>query len=374
MTIKSSPIRIVYVIPTFSAGGAEMQQLNIIRALNVTDFDWHLVIFKGSADLINHVPEGLRSRISVFGYDHPLDVISLVRIIRLILGRRPEILHTHMFSANLFGRFIKVLRPSLKLINHYHGLSNWMQGLSLLVERSTNSLVDRCLVVSEASKSVRVNRDGVGEDKVEKILNSIDPARISDGLVDAQGSKRVVGSAFRLGTASRLIPLKQIELQIDLVKRLLSDGVRVELHIAGDGNHRDILKAYAGSLDLSRYVQFHGHVEHVGLFLAGLDCFCITSETEDSPLSIIEAMAVGLPVLAHDVGGVRELVDGVEQACVVESVSSQYEEVKAFLERQKNLPLSAKQELSERTIKNFGAPRYLARLSKIYREVVRADS
>ena len=118
---------------------------------------------------------------------------------------------------------------------------------------------------------------------------------------------------------ARLVPLKNLQLLLEataIVRDRLPD---VHLLIVGDGPEAGMLKHRAAGLDLSDRVTFAGQVAHgdMPMFYRSADVFALSSEFDNSPNAVLEAMACGLPVVATDVGGVRQFVTDGDGGIVV---------------------------------------------------------
>jgi len=120
----------------------------------------------------------------------------------------------------------------------------------------------------------------------------------------------------RIGTVGALRAEKNLPRLLRAVAVVARDHA-VELHVVGDGPQRDQLEAETRRLGLGDRVRFHGHVARPETVLATLDIFALASDTEQMPLTLLEAMAAGLPVVATDVGDVRTLVPRDSAAGVV---------------------------------------------------------
>ncbi len=169
------------------------------------------------------------------------------------------------------------------------------------------------IAVSDAVRREMCAYYDLPADRVITVRNGIDV----DDFADESGStprSPQTGSrgSFVIGTAARLVPGKGLEGLLDAIAQLHAQGVRCELRVAGDGSLRSPLAHLSERLNVAASVTFLGHVHDMRDFYRRLDMFVLPSSSEGLPLSLLEAMAAGVPVVASHVGGIPEvIVDGV---------------------------------------------------------------
>jgi glycosyltransferase involved in cell wall biosynthesis len=117
------------------------------------------------------------------------------------------------------------------------------------------------------------------------------------------------GNDFRFVTVGRLVALKNVRMQLEALAQLGATPRRVHLQVIGDGPERQTLQTHARDLGISDRVEFVGFRQDIEALLAQADAFILTSRSEGIPISILEAMRSGLPVIATNVGGVPLLVE-----------------------------------------------------------------
>jgi glycosyltransferase involved in cell wall biosynthesis len=120
-----------------------------------------------------------------------------------------------------------------------------------------------------------------------------------------------------VGTVARLSPEKNLHRLVDAFAMLVRDGRRALLVIVGDGPERDSLTEHVRAKGLESFVVFTGKYTHPERLLPHLSVFALSSDTEQMPLSVLEAMAAGVPIAATDVGDVREMLSEQNQDFVV---------------------------------------------------------
>lgn len=295
-------IKVLYIIPTLALGGAEMLLVNTLNNFIDNNYELHLIVIRDKLELLPKITNE-RVKIHLVNVKYVDFCLKIWTIISIVHSIKPDIIHSHLYNANILSRFLKIFNVKTKLINHYHGLSKWMSHGKLFVEITTKSLVDRFIVVSKKSYDLRIKREKFIENKTFLVYNFVSNF---PEIVYTPKSDNII----RFGMACRLVKLKNIPAALNLVKFLISRGLDVRLHIAGEGPEFDSLKQLVLKLELSEKVTFLGYKNNLSQFYNEIDYYIISSDTEDLPLSMIEAMSFGKSIISKDVGGIREVLEG----------------------------------------------------------------
>lgn len=179
----------------------------------------------------------------------------------------------------------------------------------LVLERQVLRRIDMTVPVSNAIEAEIAARSPGA--KIQTIHNGIEVLP----LVEPPG-RPLRGNVFRIITVGRLAPVKNHGLLLEAVSDLAKD-MPIQLDVVGDGPERATLEKHAKSLGIGAHVRFLGFRNDVRAYLAHADVFGITSDYEGISIAILEAMRAGLPVVATDVGGIRETVIDGETGIVV---------------------------------------------------------
>lgn len=176
--------------------------------------------------------------------------------------------------------------------------------------------LDRTIVaVSDAVRESLVRYWRVDSGRVLLIPNGIDTRRFGAPAPIAASRSRPAGRGFRIGTIGRLEEQKGIDVLLDAFADIAREEPGAELVVAGDGSLRTDLERRASGLGLAGSVRFAGTIDDVAPLLASLDLFVLASRWEGLPLTLLEAMAAGVPIVATSVDGsaeaVRSGVDGL---------------------------------------------------------------
>ena len=256
------------------------------------------------------------------------------KIYGIICREKPDIVHTHTAKAGALGRGAGILyrcRVSLdcardrqgegcKLVHTFHGhvfsgYFGWVKSwVFLWVERILALFTDRIVTVSEALKKELVEKYKIApEGKVKVVELGFELDELLD--LQAKGS----GDIVNVGIVGRLVPIKNHKMLFKALNGVKGEGWRVKLIVIGDGELREDLEESARELGITDIVEFHGWVKDLREIYSGLDIVALTSLNEGTPVSIIEAMAAGRPVVATDVGGVKDIVEDGKSGYLVAS-------------------------------------------------------
>ncbi len=237
------------------------------------------------------------------------DVRVVWRLARLLRRLRPQLLHTHMFHANLLGRVVGRLAGVPYVVSTEHTMGQEGQ-LRRFLDRLTSPLADRVVAVSESVGAFVRETVGISPQRVVVIPNGIDLARCQTALTPAEARDRLglPADVPVIGTIGTLRPVKGTDMLLQAFALLQGEFPTAQLLIVGDGVERESLRVLAVELGLSAKTTFTGNRSDVGDLLAAMTVFCLPSHWEGLPLAALEAMCAGLPLVATRVGGTPEVV------------------------------------------------------------------
>lgn len=237
----------------------------------------------------------------------------LGRAIARAAGRhRATIVHAHHYSPFVYSCLARIWRPSLRVVFTEHGR------LADTPASPKRQLANRFLsafprTVAAVSKHLREHLivEGFDPAAVGVIYNGIDIGSSPDGAARRRAREilQLDQDVFAIGTVARLDPVKDLGTLIRAC-RDLADTPRSLIVVIGDGPERERLQQLAVDLDVAPRVRFLGHRDDARQLLAGCDAYVNCSISEGISLTILEAMAACLPIVATEVGGTPEILDG----------------------------------------------------------------
>ena len=293
--------------------------------------------------------------------------VSIIR--KLIKGFAPDVIHSHRYKENVLAWCASRGLAGCRLVATQHGMPETV-GVQSANERLRNALFFRVLsfgftrtaIVSEDMRRALVGRYGFTAKDVIVIHNGI---RIPERVISPLGTRLVVGSA------GRLFPVKDFSLLVDVAHKVVQQSEHIDFVLAGDGPEWDMLREKVRHHGMEGRFTFLGHQEDMESFYGGLDVYINTSVHEGIPMSVLEAMAHGLPIVAPRVGGFPEIFDqGVHGFLVEDRDPNKFAQsilrLSDFEERRK-----MGQAARERAIDSFSQEVMVQRYLQLYNELSR---
>jgi glycosyltransferase involved in cell wall biosynthesis len=327
---------IVRVITRLNIGGPSIQATRLTSALDDYGFTTTLIhgrLGDGEGDMSYLLAPGARS-LYLESLRRPLSPLADLRALRQLYGAlkrtRPAIVHTHMAKAGMLGRVAAAAynmtrggAPRARVVHTYHGhvlegyFSPLVTGLFITLERMLARVSDVVVAISPAIE--RELRDGfrIGRAAQYRVVplgfDLREFAAIDDDArADARARLEVATNAEVVSTVGRLTSIKQHRLFLEAVAAASRTRPRLMALIAGDGELRDDLEAYARTLGINDRVRFLGWRRDLSVIYGATDVFMLTSRNEGTPVALIEAMASGVPGVSTDVGGVKDVIDSAD--------------------------------------------------------------
>lgn len=306
------------------------------------------------------------------------DASAYTMLSRRIRQGQYDIVHTHISKAGILGR-LAARRGDVPVVVHtYHGRVQELQGRSLksrffrACEQRAARWSQLLIAVSQATVGQCLD-GGIGRiDQYRVIHNGIDLPRFLDYR---EGMRPFAGPAGApvVGAVGSLTAEKGVDVLLQTMPGLLGRYPRLQLCVVGDGPLRSQLQKMARELGIGEQVHFPGIVADVRTWLAHFDVLVAPSRREGLPTVLLEAMALGRPVVASRVGGIPEIVtDGVSGLLVPADVPDELGQAIDLLLRDKGKRLGMGQAGRERVVERFGLEEMLRQTESAYEELLAA--
>ncbi len=307
--LASTPPHLVHVFPMFGIGGVPIRMSGIINHLGKA-YRHTIVTLDGD----DRCRTRLRPELNVGFVRSPIRKSGLVGTVRQILGHlralRPDLLLTYNWGATewALANTLGGLTPHIHLESGF-GPDEADQQIfrRVLFRRLALRGAVRIIVPSHVLHALATGAWRLPPAKVLHIPNGVDCRRFAAGSDDASPSLREEPDEILIGTISPLRPEKNLA-RLLRVFAMIGASTAVRLVIVGEGAERNFLEKAAAELKVAPRVRFTGGTDAPEDFLRSFDIFAITSDTEQMPNSVLQAMAAGKPIAGVDVGDIRHMV------------------------------------------------------------------
>ena len=304
--------RILEIIPTLDQSGAEKQMTLLATGLPKEDFEVAVCVLTRSGPYEKTLREN-GIPVTLIGKSSKCSFRAFWRLKNEIRRFQPDLVHTWIFAANAYGRKAALDCGVRKIVCGERCVDPWKRAWHFAIDRYLARKTDRIAVNGEGTRDFYVAH-GLPADKFVVIPNGITPLPASPvsrrELLAELGIPIEEGRPlpFLIGLVARLWPQKRIQDAIWAAEQLKFTETDFHLLILGDGPQRENLLRYRDEIRIHDRVHFLGHRSDVPRFLPHFDLLWATSEYEGLSNVVMEAMSVGIPVIASDIPGHRELV------------------------------------------------------------------
>lgn len=384
------PIRVLRVIARLNVGGPSLHVSYLTQGLATRGYRTTLAagrLSEGEGDMafvaesrgveVAWVPH-LQREIS------PARDVAVVRSLAEVIRReRPHVLHTHTAKAGAVGRLAALAagaaRPPV-VVHTFHGhmllheFDPVRERLYRGIERRLAPVADALLTVSPEVRDELVELGIAPASRFAVVRLGIDLEERVGGREQGASLRRSLGvpeHRLLIGWVGRMAAAKQVEHVLETVKLLRDQGCDAALVLVGDGPDREGLERRARELGLREGVFFVGFQKDVGPWVHAYDVLLLPSRSEGTPVSAIETLAAGKPVVATRVGGVADVVEEGASGYLVE-----FGDISAAAERLRRLaddaPWRARLGAAgrERTLERYRVGRLVEDVDRLYRSLL----
>lgn len=306
---------------------------------------------------------------------HPLrDLMTIWKLYRLMREFKPDVVHTHTAKAGFVGRIAAKLAGVPVILHTFHGhvfhgyFNQPMTWLFIQLERIAATFSDTIITLTESLRRELADQYHIARRARITVLPlglDLEPFAQTPrhkGLFRAQWN--IPTEAPLVGIVGRLVPVKNHRLFVEAAALIHKNNPSVRFAVIGDGELRDEIESYARERDLMDVFTFTGWQQDTVNVYSDLDVLVISSVNEGTPVTVIEALAAGCPVVSTAVGGVTELL---ENGALGSLVLSENAEVlaQAILSTLSNPPDT--QHAQKMMLQRYGIDRLVQDLDSLYR-------
>ncbi|MDD5594996.1 MAG: glycosyltransferase family 4 protein [Candidatus Omnitrophica bacterium] len=314
-------INLLFIVTKLELGGAQKQLLSLIQGLGET-CEFNIFLFTAKEGLlledvlkIDNIT--LRKSSCLVRAINPFkDLLALFEIYRFIKKNNIKIVHTHSSKAGILGRFAAKLAGAKCVIHTVHGwpfheYQPWLyRSLYIYLEKQIAKFSDKIVVVSQADREMGLRHSVGRNDQYQLIRYGIEPAFFGKPTAGRRFRAELSISADHL-LVTNISCFKPQKSPLDFIRvanLVLKTLPEVKFLLIGDGKLRQGIEKLIRELHLEEKIILAGWRRDIPEILCETNVLVLTSLWEGLPISVLEALASGCPVVATDTGGIREVV------------------------------------------------------------------
>lgn len=356
-------MRILQVIEALTIGGAERFVVELDSELARRGEDCSVLCLSSPGEWA-HLVEAAGRYAGCTAKKRGIDLVALRRLRRKIGEIAPDIVHSHLFTANLWTRLAGLPERDFGIVVTLHNIDSWRNIVHRTVDRALAGFADRYVAVSQAVRDYHV-RGGLRPNALRTIQNGvhIEEVAVPEPMTRETPVIRACG---------RLVPQKGFRTLVAAAAVLAARERRFRLEIIGDGPERGALASDILAAGLGDHVVLAGAKPDARQLIADCDIFVLSSDREGLPLVLLEALHAGRPVVASNIPSLSGVVVHGESALLVEPHSP--EALARALERLLLSPDEARalgRAGKARAAAEFSMEKTAAAYVEVYREVLR---
>lgn len=311
--------------------GAESQAFTLLKHLH-NSVSLHVVLMNES-ELFKRL-EAEKIPVSLIPESELSSFKILIRLIQVIRKFSPDVLHTHRQKENILGSFanlfaslpFKKRSPSVRTT---HGAPEFApkgkQKIQVWLDTWTGKYLQQAIIAVSSELAEKL-KPLYRANKIHVIPNGVDREALQAQVTTADFRQQAPNHKH-IGIIGRLEPVKRIDIFIEMANLLLNMNdlpQPLKFHIIGDGGLRSTMEEKVIQLGISNHIYFHGHRHDMASCISSLDAIVMCSDHEGTPMTALEALALGTPLIAHKTGGLIDALNNDSSHLVSNHSSEAY--------------------------------------------------
>ena len=315
---ENGKIKIGFVIWGLGLGGAERVVMQLAAGLDRSRYEPVIICLNEPGAFASEMEQ---ENIPVYALhkESAIDFKMLRNMYRLIRDEKIQLLHTHLWGANTWGRLVGRM-AGIPVVVTEHNVDVWKKKRHQIIDRILCRITARLIAVSDEVNKFYVNW-GLPADLIETIYNGVDVASLSVPI-DVSELKKIYDindDDMVIGWLGRMVPAKDLPTLFMAFHKIVESNKKVKLLLVGDGPDKDEIVALGKELGIDKSVIYAGFQKNIAQFYHLMDFVVLSSTREGHPIVALEAMAAGRSMVATRVGGVPVLVQDDKTGYLVDS-------------------------------------------------------
>ena len=347
-------VRVAICIPTTNMGGAETMAAQLAKALNKDIFDVYFIVNHSlDSGRVLDIVTDKKIKIYSLNENEGMSFRALRKMYKLLKIIKPQIIHTHLHTYPYVMAY--AIFHHVKIIHTMHNMPKYES-------TKTGQRILRFLFKHKYAYPIGISSIITSQIeelyKLKNVVTIYNPVDTSKFVPNKKNHDK-----FTFITVGRMSPQKNQSLLLKSFSNIVNYDKNVSLIFIGDGELKEELFSLTKQLNIENYVKYIGNVSNVECFLNKADVFVLSSTYEGLPMTILEAMSTGLPIISTNVGGVKDVV--TDNGILVDVNENQLTDVMKQLmqNKEKYDCLAAK---SKKNAKNFDLKIITEEYEKLY--------
>ncbi|MFT3929935.1 MAG: glycosyltransferase [Spongiibacteraceae bacterium] len=364
------PLKVIHIASGDRWAGAEVQLFTLLSELRkMPDIEPRAILLNDGELALRLQQQGIA--VDILDENQLSSPAIFIRLVKLLRQHRPDLLHTHRQKENILSCIANAISVRARSVRTVHGANEHPpqrlhQRLIHALDIWTGNHLQQCIIAVSQDLAQKLTNTFISKNLVV-IENGVDIDAVR-ASVQAIAFRENESTAIHIGIVGRLDSVKRIDIFLDMAKLLIDEASHQSwrFHIFGEGALLTELKQQSQRLGIDAQVTFHGHRSDIASCIAALDALVMCSDHEGLPMTALESMAVGTPIVAHAVGGLCPLLKGDCGGATVSIHTPQ-----GYATAVKNIIASNKEALAtkglQRIRENYSSQTNALRVTEIYK-------
>lgn len=362
--------RVVHIIDRLPPDGAERLLVDVLK--NRSDkFNFTVICLVEGGSLVKELEE-IGVPVIIMGKCSKYDIKILFKLILLLRKIKPIVVHTHLFTADTWGRVAAFLSHVPCIINTVHSTNTWKGAIHRIIDQILSLVSNKIIACSDEVAVVLKKSFKISNNKIIVISNGIDLNRFEIiNSIKINEIDKFSNDILKIAIIGRLHPAKG---HFDLVKAitiLSKTYSNFHVFLIGEGELKESINSECNINNINGLVSFLGQRSDIPQILSKIDIFVMPSHWEGLPMALLEAMAMSKAIVATKVGGIPDVIKDGENGLLINK--SDYKELASKIEQlllNKELRLKLGNEAKNTILKYYTAKNVSFQYENLYKNIV----
>jgi len=361
---------VVHIIDRLPPDGAERLMVDILKNRSKNFKFTVLCLVEGGA--LESELEQINVPVVIFNKSSKYDLTILIKLISWMLNNKPSVVHTHLFTADTWGRLAATMARVPCIITTVHSTNSWKGAIHRLVDKALSFVTDRIVACSDEVANVLKKEFKISKDRIAILSNGIDFRRFDTlNLTTINEIDLLAPDIVKIVVIGRLHPAKGHLDLIRAIAKLKTVTTKFHVFLVGEGELKDEIITKCTENNISNFITLMGQRTDIPEILAKTDIFVMPSHWEGLPMALLEAMAMSMPVIASRVGGIPDVIkDGFNGLLIDKSDDAELANKIAQLLADERMRIKLGVEAKKTVIENYSAKNVSKGYESLYQKIL----